>query len=326
MLTMGMCPVKNERCLIASIALGLDAGLGDPKNQYHPVAWMGTAIAKMRPLAPEENASRLGFGAAVSLGGAAGCYGIGRIAEGITNVLPRIFAMIIQGYLLKLVLSARGLRLAAMEIENALLTDDLPEARRLLHWHLVSRDTETLCESEVCAAAIESVAENTSDGVIGPLYYYLMGGLGGAWAYRFSNTVDSMWGYRNEEFEYLGKFPARWDDLLNFIPARLTALGLGIGGCLIGKDARRGLGVWWNDHGLTASPNAGHPMSMMAGLLNVELEKKAHYRLGAGSKAARPEDIRDSVRVMQAAVWALLGLAGLATLVMKISGRKREQK
>jgi adenosylcobinamide-phosphate synthase len=319
-------PVKDERCLVAAIALGLDAGLGDPENRYHPVAWMGTAIAKMRPLAPEENAPRLGFGAVVSLGGAAGCYGIGRIAEGVTNLLPSPLAMLIHGYLLKLVLSARGLRLAATEIENALLMGDLPEARRLLHWHLVSRDTETLSESEVCAAAIESVAENTSDGVIGPLYYYLMGGLGAAWAYRFSNTVDSMWGYRTKEYEWLGKFPARWDDLLNFIPARLTTLGLAIGGSLIGKDAHRGLRVWCRDYGLTDSLNAGHPMSMMAGLLDVELEKIGQYCLGAGSKAAESEDIRDSVQVMQVAVWALLSLAGLAAIVMKISGKKREKK
>ncbi len=285
--------MRNERCLIAATALGLDAGLGDPPNRFHPVAWMGTVIAKTKPYAPEENTSRLGFGTAVSLGGAGFSFGLGWLAERITDLFPRPLAMLVQGYLLKLVLSARGLRLAASEIEGALLAADLDEARRLLHWHLVSRETKDLTEAEVCAAAIESVAENTSDGVVGPLYYYLMGGLGAAWAYRFSNTVDSMWGYRNEEFEWLGKFPARWDDLLNFIPSRLTAMGLAIGGWWTGKDAGRGLRVWHRDHGLTSSPNAGHPMSMMAGLLDVELEKNGHYRLGAGSKAAAKEDIQE---------------------------------
>ena len=318
--------MRNDRCVIAALALGLDAGLGDPENRYHPVAWMGAAIAKMRPYAPVDNVSRLGFGAAVSLGGAAGCYCIGRMVEGITNLLPVPIAMLLQGYLLKLVISARGLRLAASEIEDALLDGNLSEARCLLHWHLVSRETGALTEAEVCAAAIESVAENTSDGVIGPLYYYLMGGLGAAWAYRFSNTVDSMWGYRNEEFEWLGKFPARWDDVLNFIPSRLTAMGLAVGGWWIGKDARSGLRVWQRDHAQTSSPNAGHPMSMMAGLLDVELEKKDQYRLGAGSKAAAKEDIHDAVRVMQGGVWALLGVAGLAALLMKFSGKKRERE
>jgi adenosylcobinamide-phosphate synthase len=312
--------------LIAAIALGLDAGLGDPQSRYHPVAWMGTAIAKVRPLAPKDNASRLGCGAAVSLCGAIGSFCIGRIVEGATDWLPRPFGMIVQGYMLKLVLSMRGLRLAATEIEDALAQNDLDEARRLLHWHLVSRDTKSLTEPEVCAAAIESVAENTSDGVIGPLYYYLMGGLGAAWAYRFSNTVDSMWGYRNEEYEWLGKFPARWDDLLNFIPSRLTAVGLTFGGWWIGKDARRGLRVWRRDHGLTSSPNAGHPMSMMAGLLDVELEKKDHYRLGRGSREAGQRDIHDSVRIMQKAGWMILGLAGMAALIMKICGRERDRE
>lgn len=317
---------EQYRCQIAAIALGLDAGLGDPQNRYHPVAWMGTAIAKMRPYAPVDNVPRLGFGAAVSLGGAAGWYWIGRMVEGITDFLPGPIAMLLQGYLLKLMISARGLRLAATEIENALLDGNLSEARRLLHWHLVSRETGKLTEAEVCAAAIESVAENTSDGVIGPLYYYLIGGLGAAWAYRFSNTVDSMWGYRNEEYEWLGKIPARWDDLLNFVPSRLTAFGLAIGGWWIGKDAHRGLRVWRRDHALTSSPNAGHPMSMMAGLLDVELEKKEHYCLGKGTKAATYEDIRNSVRIMQVAVWALLGLAGLAGMIMTITGKKRDRE
>lgn len=317
--------MKDNRCLIAAIALGLDASLGDPENRYHPVAWMGTAIAKMKAYAPVGKASRFGFGAAVSLGGAAGFTCMGKLLEGISGLLPGPLAVIIQGYLLKLVISARGLRLAAAEIEEALKAGELEEARRLLHWHLVSRETMDLSESEVCAAAIESVAENTSDGVIGPLYYYLVGGLGAAWAYRFSNTVDSMWGYRDVEYEWLGKFPARWDDVLNFIPSRLTAAGLAIGGWWISKDARRGLRVWRRDHALTSSPNAGHPMSMMAGLLDVELEKRDHYLLGAGSKPASKEELHDSIRVMQRAVWALLGAAGLAALLMKLWEVKRDK-
>ncbi|MCD4673993.1 MAG: adenosylcobinamide-phosphate synthase CbiB [Anaerolineaceae bacterium] len=318
--------MKDDRCLIAAIALGLDAGLGDPTNRFHPVAWMGSAIGKMRSFAPEGNAAKLGFGAAVSLGGAAVCYGIGRALEGTANLFPPSIARVLQAYSLKLVVSARGLRIAASEIEDALVCSDLEEARRLLHWHLVSRDTRALSESEVCAAVIESVAENTSDGVIAPMYYYLTGGLGAAWAYRFSNTVDSMWGYRNKEFEWLGKFPARWDDLLNLIPARLTALGLGIGGYLTGKNVMKGLRVWKRDHCLTASPNAGHPMSMMAGLLVVALEKKGHYRLGAGLRPAAPNDIKDSVKIMYRAVWALLGLMGAATVLVKVLSVKKQKQ
>ena len=317
---------EQERCLIAALALGLDAGLGDPENRCHPVAWMGTAISKVKPYVPQGKFAILGFGAAVSLGGAGFIFGLGWLAERITDLFPGPLAMLLQGYLLKLVLSARGLRQAAAEIEDALLVGELGEARRLLHWHLVSRETGELTEAEVCAAAIESVAENTSDGVIGPLYYYLTGGLGAAWAYRFSNTVDSMWGYHNQEYEWLGKFPARWDDLLNFIPSRLTAAGLAIGGGWIGKDAHRGLRIWHRDHALTSSPNAGHPMSMMAGLLDVELEKKGHYCLGKGSKPAMREDIRDSVHIMQGAVLALLGLAGFTSIVMTIARKKRDKE
>lgn len=314
----------QERCLVAAVALGLDAGLGDPKNRWHPVAWMGSAIAKLKPFAPQGKHARFGFGAVVLLVGTGVVYILVSTLEWAAGLLPRPMDMFIQGYLLKLVLAARGLRLAAEEIEEVLAQGNLDEARRLVSWHLVSRETRSLTEPEVCAAAVESVAENTSDGVIAPLYYYLIGGLGATWAYRFSNTVDSMWGYRNDEYEWLGKFPAHWDDVLNLLPARLTAGCLAVGGWLIGKDVGKGAWVWQRDHGVTSSPNAGHPMSMMAGLLEVELEKKEHYCLGEGSKPAAREDIHDSVRIMQGAVWTLLGLAALATLMMKILGKKRE--
>lgn len=312
---------KNDRCLVAALALGLDAGWGDPSNRFHPVAWMGNLIAGVERFVPASEGARLCFGGLISLGGAAGCYGVGWLFERALCALPRSTGLLFQAYLLKLVISARGLRLAATEIEAALQEGELSEARRLLGWHLVSRDTQSLSAAEVCAAAIESVAENTSDGVIGPLYYYLSGGLGAAYAYRFSNTVDSMWGYRDPAYEWLGKIPARWDDVLNLIPARLTAGGLWVAGLWTGKDARNGLHIWRKDHRLTESPNAGHPMSMMAGLLQVELEKKGHYRLGEGQRSASPQDIASSVQIMRRGVWIVLGLmAGTALL---LSGCRR---
>lgn len=317
---------EADRCLVAALALGLDASLGDPENRWHPVAWMGSLIGRLKAFAPAGNAGRFCFGGLVALGGAGTCYGMGTLLELGLDMLPAPLALSAKAYTLKMMLSARGLRLAAQEIETALRQEDLNEAQRLLHWHLVSRDTRDLAEHEVCAAAIESVAENTSDGVVGPLYSYLLGGLGAAYAYRFSNTVDSMWGYHDAEHEWLGKFPARWDDLLNLIPARLTALGLALSGRLSGKNVKNGLDTWRSDRTLTASPNAGHPMSMMAGLLQVELEKKDHYRLGAGQRQATPADLADSVRIMRRAVWLLLGLMSAAVIMagfIKLAERKK---
>ena len=136
--------VKSDRCLVAGLALGLDASLGDPVNRWHPVAWMGSLIGRIKPFAPVSNAGRFCFGGLVSVGGAGLCFLTGKLLENGFNLLPLALGLPATAYSLKLVISARGLRLAAKEIESALLQDDLDEARRLLHWDLVIRDTRNL--------------------------------------------------------------------------------------------------------------------------------------------------------------------------------------
>ena len=221
-------------------------------------------------------------------------------------------------WMLKTTFSARGLARAAGEVNAVLGRDDLPEARRLLAWHLVSRDTSALSQSHVCAATIESVAENLSDGVVAPLFYYSLGGLPAALAYRFINTGDAMLGYHDEEREWLGKVPARLDDVANVVPARVSAFVLLLAA---GKDFQRGWRVWRRDRGSTESPNAGHPMSAMAGLLGVELEKHGHYRLGSGQRAPTPHDVARSIHVMKIAA-VLVAIAGVALACL---GRKHHE-
>jgi adenosylcobinamide-phosphate synthase len=221
--------------------------------------------------------------------------------------------------------SWRGLSAAAREIRSALEADDLPEARRLLSWHLVSRDTTGLNPSQVAAATIESVAENTSDGIIAPLLYYTLAGLPGALAYRFLNTSDAMLGYRDATYEWLGKVPARSDDLANLAPARITAGLIILAVALSGEDAKGAWQVWRRDAGKTASPNAGHPMSAMAGALDVELEKVGHYRLGAGGRAPSAEDIRRSVRLLHVVPGLLVGLLAFLTLAKKYLATERQR-
>ena len=134
--------------------------------------------------------------------------------------------------------------------------DNLPEARRLLSWHLVSRNTSQLNIEEVAGAAIESLTENITDGLISPLLAYAVGGLPAAWGYRLVNTADSMWGYKNEEFEQLGKFPARLDDALNWLPARLTGWLIVASAWLTGENAKQSAQTMLAQHNRTASPNA----------------------------------------------------------------------
>ena len=204
--------------------------------------------------------------------------------------------------LLSLVISYRNLRRAVRDVATALEADDLGEARRLLSWHLVSRDTSQLSEAEVAGAAIESLAENITDGFTTPLLVYALGGLPAAWAYRYINTSDSMWGYRNEEFEYLGKFPARLDDVVNWVPARLTGWLLVVAAQAIGERGWGAARTMLAAHDETSSPNAGWTMSAMAGALGVTLTKRGVYALDGGQSELDVPVIYRSIRIANVCV------------------------
>lgn len=300
----------RRRGTIIALSLLLDLLLGDPPNRYHPVAWMGRAIGaatRRRPVTGR--ALPLARGAAVAVGGSLAVAAVGRACESAAGRLPPLLSLPAQAAVLKTTVSARGLAAAALAVQAALASGDLAEARRLLSWHLVSRDTSSLDEAAVAAATIESVAENTSDGVVAALLFYAVGGLPAAAAYRFVNTCDAMLGYRDPAREWLGKAPARLDDLANLVPARATALLLLAAAALLGEDHRLGRHILRRDHGLTSSPNAGYPMSAVAGALGVELEKRDHYRLGKGLARPQAGDIGRSVRLMYGAVALLVLLA-----------------
>jgi adenosylcobinamide-phosphate synthase len=335
-----------RRTGILCLALLLDLLLGDPPNRIHPVAGMGAAIAAAQRRAPcQGRLARLGYGALLAIGGAASVAGLGTLLERVTSRLPgawgwppasgrwvraggwppaagrwvRAGGWLAEAGLLKMTFSLRGLTAAADEVGAALAAGNLWEARRLVSWHLVSRDTTSLSSSQVAAATIESVAENTSDGVVAPLFYYTLGGLAGALAYRFINTADAMLGYRDPAHEWLGKVPARLDDLANLLPARVTAGLLILAAALAGEDIGNAWEVWRGDASKTASPNAGHPMSAVAGALGVELEKAGHYRLGAEGCPPTPGDIRRAVHLSRVAIALAIGLLAWLT------ARGREQ-
>jgi len=301
--------MNTRRMKVLCLALLLDLALGDPANRFHLVAWMGSAIATAKRYAPRRNyLARLAYGSVLVVGGSLTVASLSRRLERLTADISLPWNWLIEAGLLKMTISIRGLGSAAADVKAALEASDLPEARRLVAWHLVSRDTTTLNASQVAAATVESVAENTSDGIVAPLLYYSLGGLPAAVTYRFINTTDSMLGYRDSVHEWLGKAPALLDDLANVLPARLTAMLFILAAALTGKDARRAWQVWRRDSGVTASPNAGHPMSAMAGALNVKLEKVGHYILGDTQRSPTSEDIGGAVRLMRIAVALATGL------------------
>ncbi|NOZ49327.1 MAG: cobalamin biosynthesis protein [Chloroflexi bacterium] len=284
----------------ALLALLIDVTLGEPPHRYHPVVWMGRWLALGKRFSSFEGRWRpMLAGSVITLGGITMVSMAGWIIERLTTRLPRVLALFVQASFLKSTLSFRGLVDAATEIQTALARDDLQGARRLLAWHLVSRDTTALDVSQVAAATIESVAENASDGIIAPLFYYAIGGLPLALVYRFVNTADAMLGYRDDVYEWLGKVPARLDDLLNWIPARMTAAFVVLAARLGQEDAEGAWRVWRRDARKTASPNAGHPMSAMAGALGVALVKTGHYRLGEDDCLPHPHDIPRAIRLLK---------------------------
>ncbi len=297
------------------LAICFDLAIGEPPNRFHPVVWMGQLISTLRRWAPRLGPiSALLYSGVLMLISSAVVLGLGILLQLLLAKLPWPLRMLLEAAVLKTCFSLRGLAAAALQVQQALTQQDLSQARHLLSWHLVSRDTSALSATEISAATIESVAENASDSLVAPLFYYAIGGLPGALLYRLINTADAMLGYRDPEREWLGKIPARLDDLVNLIPARLTAGFILVVAFFYRFRARETWRVWRRDAKQTASPNAGHPMSAMAGALGVELVKIGHYRLGDGLKPPVQADITRSIIILYGI--AILSLLLCSALIM----------
>lgn len=296
----------EARALLALlIALALDVSCGEPPNRFHPVAWFGSAAAKVvRVVSGRKPLLELAAGALIALGLPALATGLVLALVGQLRPWPWV-ELAISALLLKTTFAFRALGQAAGAVQRALNRDDLASARVALG-SLCSRDGAQLDAPLVAAGAVESVAENASDSVLAPLFYYALFGLPGAVFYRAVNTLDAMIGYRGK-YEYLGKTAARLDDLLNLVPARLTMLFLFLAGALRGRNVAHAFRVFRRDRRQTSSPNAGWPMAAMAGLLGVELEKRGEYRLGQGGAQPGAATIDEAWRITRWAVTLAFG-------------------
>jgi len=299
--------VAMEYLLILLLALLLDLAFGDPPNAIHPVAWMGKLASFLERWRPDRSrAAQFLYGMGIVLFimalFAVPTYFVLLYLKGLSPVAH----VVIGAVLFKFTFSLRGLRQAALKVKELILEDKLEAARFELR-SLVSRDTRDLSWPLLVSAAVESVAENSSDSFVAPLFYFLLFGIPGAIAYRVVNTLDAMLGYHGE-YEYLGKFASRLDDVLNFIPARLTALLLVLAAFLSGGDGRASWRVALREHAKTESPNAGWPMAAVAGALKVRLEKSRHYQLGEINTLPTLQTIGGSLRLVQIAmlVWVLV--------------------
>ena len=305
------------------IAAGLDLIFPDPPTALHPVGWMGKWIGffSERALAipPKREISRFLSGLALTAGGAALCAGGAVLTAALLKELPAFWTLSLGAVLLKPMFTIRGLIGAASEIETALSDGNLSDARRLTAWHLVSRDTSRLSERDIASCVVESLAENLTDSFFAPIFYFAMAGLPAAWLYRFINTADAMIGYRNEKWEQIGKTAARIDDLLNLLPARISALFLCLCAPTADGNPAAGFALLRSDRRKTESPNAGWTMAAAAGILGVRLEKAGSYTLNESGRAPSAADIRNCVRLIRAAAiasfTALLTGVGVIALI-----------
>jgi adenosylcobinamide-phosphate synthase len=299
------------------MAVALDAVLPEPPRCVHPVVWMGRLTAGLERLAPRAGRLRqLVAGAAIALlVPAAFAVAAGWAAWGLRELHPVAY-LLGGGMILKTAFSVRGLATAALNVARSLEEDDLDEARVRLR-SLVGRDAAALASPQVAGAAVESVAENATDGYAAPWMAFALLGFPGVFAYRAVNTLDSMIGYRGRH-EWLGKASARLDDAVNWAPARVTSMLSLVAGWTQGLALRRGWTVLTADAGKTASPNAGWTMSAVAGLLGVTLEKPGHYRLGEGMAQPSPADVRSAVRLSFRIAGLALAVAGMLVVARDV--------
>ena len=311
-----------EPVLIVALAVGIDLAAGDPRNRYHPTAWIGRMIAWVatRARTGEPLSERLGGVALVALpcgavlaALAAISLGIGLLGDGPAALILSVAASAI---LLKSTIAVREMERHAREVAGSVTGGSIGTARGRLAT-IVKRDTKHLDREHVISGAIESVSENTVDGVTGPLFYFGALGLPGALTYRVVNTADSMVGYRTSMFANLGWFAANCDSIINYVPARLTGLVMVLASALLGMDWRGSYRVMRRDGASTESRNAGYPMSAMAGALGVRLEKVDHYRIGDGVGETGAGHILEAIRLMKVTVLLFCGAvtAPLAVLL-----------
>ena len=293
-----------ESITIIGFAILIDLIFGDPKNRYHPTAWIGTLIAKFTPLAKHQNPifEKIGgvliiviISSIVILLLLSLDFGISLI---FTDYISLVVSVLVGIMLLKSTIAIRGMEKHAINVLESLENNNLNMARNHLSM-IVKRNTANLDKNHVLSGVLESISENTVDGITGPMFYYAFFGLPGAFFYRIVNTADSMIGYKNDLFKNLGWFTATCDTILNYIPSRLTGLMMIISAAILHNNWRHSYKIMMRDGKKTESPNAGYPMAALAGALETKFEKINHYKLGDGEIILTKQHVISAINIMK---------------------------
>jgi adenosylcobinamide-phosphate synthase len=293
-----------ESITIIGFAILIDLIFGDPKNRYHPTAWIGTFIAKLTTITKNQNSTFEKIGGTIMIITISSVvvlllsglnFGISLIS---VDYISLILSVVIGTLLLKTTIAIRGMEKHAISVLDSLESNDLDLARNYLSM-IVKRNTTKLDKNHVLSGVLESISENTVDGITGPMFYYAFFGLFGAFVYRIINTADSMVGYKNDIFKNLGWFTAKCDTILNYIPSRLTGLMMVISAAILQNNWRNSYKVMIRDGKKTESPNAGYPMAALAGALETKFEKINHYKLGDGEIILTRDHVLSAIKIMK---------------------------
>ena len=311
-----------ERIIILIMALILDLFFGDPHSWFHPVMAMGRAIEWLEKILKKVFwISEEAEGDIVKKRIAGGILvvimlvvftAIPLIIIHISRMFGENISCAISAFLAYQMLAMKQLKIESMKVFKALQKKDLKEAREAVSM-IVGRDTKRLNEAGITKAAVETVAENASDGVVAPLLFMMVFGVAGGWFYKTVNTMDSMIGYKNDKYRYFGTVAAKLDDVMNFIPARVTALFMVIASAFLNLNWKNAFKIWMRDAKKSTSPNSGQTEAVMAGALGVTLLGDAWYfgklvkklEIGDRLREIKPEDIETANRMMYLSVFMI---------------------
>ncbi|MFM8659051.1 MAG: cobalamin biosynthesis protein [Candidatus Nitrosotenuis sp.] len=305
--------------LVVIGALALDFAFGDPRSKYHPTAWVGTIIAKTIPFAKSQNptAEKLGgILVTISITGLVAVLLFSfQIFTSFDDIISTILLTIIGSVLLKTTIAIRGLEKHGKLVMESISKNNLNEAQDRLAM-LVKRSTKQLDKNHVISGVLETTSENIVDGVTGPMFYFGLFGLPGAFVYRTINTFDSMIGYKDSIFSNVGWFAANCDKVLNYLPARITGYVMVLSAMLVGADWKSSLHTMKSDGNKTSSPNAGIPMAAMAGALHTRFEKIDHYTLGNGTTELDNTHFKSAILLMKTTCVLFCGIVTIPMIMV----------
>lgn len=299
-------PISHTTAAAIFVGFILDCLLGDPQNPLHPVRMIGGVISQFVKLyhriTPKKDVTKLLFGVVMTVTVVFGSYFFSVSLLNIMYHIHFILGFAFEAILCYFMIAARSLCNEGLEIQRVLIKNDISHARKRLSY-IVGRDTNNLNEEKIITATIETIAENLSDGVIAPLFYMFIGGIPLGVAYKAVNTLDSMVGYHNDTYAYLGKFAARLDDIVNLIPARLSAILMILASFFSRKNVRNAIRIYCRDRYNHLSPNSAHTEAVCAGALGLQLGGGSIYNgklvekptIGDEGKKPKDQDIQSAV-------------------------------